>query len=46
MHKFRRTLCATTLVGDRVDNIAGEPIGRIEELMVAALIGYAEAFGA
>ncbi len=39
MHKFRRTLGATTLVGDRVVNLAGEPIGRIEELMVDVTTG-------
>ena len=39
MHKFRRTLGATTLVGDRVVNLAGEDIGRIEELMVDVTTG-------
>lgn len=39
MHKFRRTLGATTLVGDRVVNLAGQGIGRIEELMVDVTTG-------
>ena len=39
MQKFRRTLGATTLVGDRVVNLAGEDIGRIEELMLDVTTG-------
>ena len=39
MNKFRRTLGATTLVGDRVVNIAGQDIGRIEELMIDVTTG-------
>ena len=39
MTKFRRTLGATTLVGDRVVNLAGEDIGRIEELMIDVTTG-------
>ena len=39
MMKFRRTLGATTLVGDRVVNLAGDAIGRIEELMVDVTTG-------
>lgn len=39
MTKFRRTLGATTLVHDPVVNLAGEDIGRIEELMVDVTTG-------
>jgi sporulation protein YlmC with PRC-barrel domain len=39
MNKFRRTLGATTLIGDRVVNLAGQDIGRIEELMVDVTTG-------
>jgi sporulation protein YlmC with PRC-barrel domain len=39
MHNFRRTLGATTLTGDRVVNLAGEDIGRIEELMIDVTTG-------
>ena len=39
MHKFRRTLGATTLVHDKVVNLEGETIGRIEELMVDVTTG-------
>lgn len=37
--KFRRTLGATTLVHDKVVNLAGEDIGRIEELMIDVTTG-------
>jgi sporulation protein YlmC with PRC-barrel domain len=39
MNKFRRTLGATTLVHDRVVNLDGENIGRIEELMIDVTTG-------
>src|SRR4029077_16371867 len=39
MHKFRRTLGATTLIHDKVVNLAGQDIGRIEELMVDVTTG-------
>ena len=39
MHKFRRTLGASTLIHDRVVNLAGEDVGRIEELMVDVISG-------
>ena len=39
MHKFRRTLGATTLIHDRVVNLSGEHVGRIEELMVDVTTG-------
>jgi hypothetical protein len=39
MNKFRRTLGATTLVHDRVKNLAGDTIGRIEELMIDVTTG-------
>jgi sporulation protein YlmC with PRC-barrel domain len=39
MQKFRRTLGASTLIHDRVVNLAGEDIGRIEELMVDVVSG-------
>ena len=34
MHKFRRTLGATTLIHDKVVNLNGEVVGKIEELML------------
>lgn len=37
--KFRRTLGATTLVHDRVVNLEGADIGRIEELMIDVTTG-------
>ena len=39
MSKFRRTLGATTLLHDRVVNLAGESIGRVEELMIDVTTG-------
>ena len=39
MNKFRRTLGATTLVHDKVVNLAGQDIGRIEELMIDVTTG-------
>src|SRR5688572_3830385 len=39
MSKFRRTLGATTLVHDKVVNLAGQDIGRIEELMIDVTTG-------
>ena len=39
MHNFRRTLGASTLIHDRVVNLAGEDVGRIEELMVDVISG-------
>jgi sporulation protein YlmC with PRC-barrel domain len=39
MHKFRRTLGASTLIHDRVVNLAGEDVGRIEELMIDVISG-------
>jgi hypothetical protein len=39
MQKFRRTLGATTLVHDKVVNLSGEDIGRIEELMIDVTTG-------
>lgn len=39
MHKFRRTLGATTLLHDKVVNLEGEHIGRIEELMIDVTTG-------
>ena len=39
MHKFRRTLGASTLIHDQVVNLAGQDIGRIEELMVDVTTG-------
>jgi sporulation protein YlmC with PRC-barrel domain len=39
MTKFRRTLGASTLVHDRVVNLAGQDIGRVEELMVDVTTG-------
>src|SRR5262245_52884790 len=38
-HKFRRTLGAMTLIRDRVVNLAGEDIGKIEELMIDVTTG-------
>jgi sporulation protein YlmC with PRC-barrel domain len=37
--KFRRTLGATTLIHDKVTNLNGEHIGRIEELMIDVTTG-------
>ena len=37
--KFRRTLGATTLIGDKVVNLSGQHVGRIEELMVDVTTG-------
>jgi len=39
MNKFRRTLGATTLIHDKVVNLEGQDIGRIEELMVDVTTG-------
>jgi sporulation protein YlmC with PRC-barrel domain len=39
MNKFRRTLGASTLIHDKVVNLGGEDIGRIEELMVDVTTG-------
>ncbi len=39
MTKFRRTLGSTTLVHDRVVNLEGKDIGRIEELMIDVTTG-------
>src|ERR1044071_4347585 len=39
MAKFRRTLGATTLIHDKVVNLAGQDIGRIEELMIDVTTG-------
>ena len=39
MHKFRRTLGATTLIHDRVVNLNGESVGKIEELMIDVTTG-------
>ena len=39
MNKFRRTLGASTLRHDKVVNLAGEDIGRIEELMIDVTTG-------
>lgn len=39
MNKFRRTLGASTLIHDKVVNLSGEDIGRIEELMVDVTTG-------
>jgi sporulation protein YlmC with PRC-barrel domain len=39
MNKFRRTLGAHTLRHDKVVNLAGEDIGRIEELMIDVTTG-------
>lgn len=37
--KFRRTLGATTLIHDKVVNLAGQYVGRIEELMIDVTTG-------
>src|SRR5262245_5315585 len=37
--KFRRTLGATTLLHDKVVNLNGEFVGRIEELMIDVTTG-------
>ena len=37
--KFRRTLGATTLIHDKVVNLNGEPVGKIEELMIDVTTG-------
>jgi sporulation protein YlmC with PRC-barrel domain len=37
--KFRRTLGATTLIHDKVVNLNGQHVGRIEELMVDVTTG-------
>ena len=37
--KFRRTLGATTLIHDKVVNLNGEHVGRIEELMIDVTTG-------
>jgi sporulation protein YlmC with PRC-barrel domain len=37
--KFRRTLGATSLAHDKVVNLNGEPVGRIEELMIDVTTG-------
>jgi sporulation protein YlmC with PRC-barrel domain len=39
MINFRRTLGASTLTHDRVVNLAGEDIGRVEELMIDVITG-------
>ncbi|MEO6772517.1 MAG: PRC-barrel domain-containing protein [Kofleriaceae bacterium] len=39
MYKFRRTLGATTLTRDRVVNLDGDDIGRVEELMIDVITG-------
>jgi sporulation protein YlmC with PRC-barrel domain len=39
MPKFRRTLGATTLIHDKVVNLAGQDVGRIEELMIDVTTG-------
>lgn len=39
MHKLRRTLGASSLIHDKVVNLAGQDIGRIEELMVDVVSG-------
>jgi len=39
MYKFRRTLGASTLTHDRVVNLSGEVIGRVEELMIDVITG-------
>lgn len=39
MLKFRRTLGASTLRHDKVVNLAGDEIGRIEELMIDVTTG-------
>lgn len=37
--KFRRTLGATTLIHDKVVNLNGEHVGKIEELMIDVTTG-------
>jgi sporulation protein YlmC with PRC-barrel domain len=37
--KFRRTLGATTLIHDKVVNLNGERVGKIEELMIDVTTG-------
>ena len=37
--KFRRTLGATTLLHDRVVNLSGQYVGKIEELMIDVTTG-------
>jgi sporulation protein YlmC with PRC-barrel domain len=39
MMKFRRTLGASTLHGDKVVNLEGQDIGKIEELMIDVVSG-------
>jgi len=39
MHKFRRTLGASSLIHDKVVNLGGQDIGRIEELMIDVTTG-------
>jgi len=39
MRKFRRTLGATSLLSDKVVNLAGDSIGKLEELMIDVLTG-------
>jgi hypothetical protein len=39
MTRFRRTLGACTLIHDRVVNLAGQDMGRIEELMIDVTTG-------
>jgi sporulation protein YlmC with PRC-barrel domain len=39
MNKFRRTLGASTLTNDKVVNLAGQDIGKIEELMIDVTTG-------
>ena len=39
MQKFRRTLGATTLIHDKVVNLNGENVGKIEELMIDVTTG-------
>jgi sporulation protein YlmC with PRC-barrel domain len=39
MGKFRRTLGASTLKNDKVVNLEGQDIGRIEELMIDVTTG-------
>jgi sporulation protein YlmC with PRC-barrel domain len=39
MNKFRRTLGATSLIHDKVVNLSGHDIGKIEELMIDVTTG-------
>jgi len=39
MNKFRRTLGASTLIQDKVVNLAGQDVGKIEELMIDVTTG-------